>query len=594
MTLQSYENARKYAPTYIKNVKIVLSLRRLGAIANLYRKDIQYKPTNITIKMKKSIKLMAAVLFGFAAIACSSPEKMAEMAENVTVKSAPAVLEVVAGEINASVTVTYPEDYFHPKAILEVTPVIVFEGGEAKMEPFMFQGEKVQDNYQVVPSAGATVTKNVKFAYTPGMEKSYLELRGVVKYKNKTIDLPTKKVADGANTTYMLICKKGNLPLKADNYQEVIKQTEEGQVLYQINSSVVRNSQTKSQSVKDFLAAVEAVKAHERKTLVSTDVVAYASPDGKEDQNNKLSDNRSKSAEKAFNKVTKKNPVEGPVNVQSVGEDWAGFQELVAESDLQDKELIIRVLSMYSDPAVREQEIKNMSAVYSTLAKEVLPELRRARFIANVEFTNYTNAELLQLIEDNIDVLDETAILRAATLVKENDQKVALYKKAAEKFNSNTAQYNLAVTYLKMEDVAKAKAALNSCEKDGDWYNAMGVVALRENNIDAAAEYFANSDAKAAKANLAVIDILDGDYKAAAAKLGDCKCFNAALAQLLVGNNAPAAALKCECPNAAYLRAVAAARQGNAAAVKSNLEAAKKCEKLAARAAKDVEFAQYK
>ena len=126
---------------------------------------------------------MAAVLFGFAAIACSSPEKMAEMAENVTVKSAPAVLEVVAGEINASVTVTYPEDYFHPKAILEVTPVIVFEGGEAKMEPFMFQGEKVQDNYQVVPSAGATVTKNVKFAYTPGMEKSYLELRGVVKYK---------------------------------------------------------------------------------------------------------------------------------------------------------------------------------------------------------------------------------------------------------------------------------------------------------------------------------------------------------------------------------------------------------------------------
>ena len=158
-------------------------MRRLGAIANLYRKDIQYKPTNITIKMKKSIKLMAAVLFGFAAIACSSPEKMAEMAENVTVKSAPAVLEVVAGEINASVTVTYPEDYFHPKAILEVTPVIVFEGGEAKMEPFMFQGEKVQDNYQVVPSAGATVTKNVKFAYTPGMEKSYLELRGVVKYK---------------------------------------------------------------------------------------------------------------------------------------------------------------------------------------------------------------------------------------------------------------------------------------------------------------------------------------------------------------------------------------------------------------------------
>ena len=544
--------------------------------------------------MKKSIKFLASALLGLAAVACSSPEKMAEMAERVIVTSDPAVLEVVGGEIDATVTVTYPEDYFHPKAILEVTPVIVYDGGEAKHESFMFQGEKVKNNYQVVPSEGATVTKKVKFAYVPGMEKSHLELRGTVRYKAKSVDLPVKKVADGANTTYMLVCKNGKVDYKADGYQEIIKQTAEGQILYQINSAYVRNNQLKSQSIKDFQAALDEIKANERKNLVSTDVVAYASPDGKEDQNNKLSDNRSKSAEKAFGKVTKKHPVDAPVNVQSVGEDWEGFQELVAESDLEDKDLIIRVLSMYSDPAVREKEIKNMSAVYTTLAKEVLPELRRARFIANVEYTNFTNAELLQLIEENIDVLDETALLRAATLVKENDQKVALYKKAAEKFNSNTAQYNLAVTYIKMDKLADAKTALNKCEKDSDWYNAMGVVALREDNIDAAAEYFANSDTKAAKANLAVIDIIDGDYKAAAAKLGDCKCFNAALAQLLVGNNAPAAALKCESPKAAYLRAVAAARQGNAAAVKSNLETAKKCEELAARAAKDVEFAQYK
>ena len=544
--------------------------------------------------MKKSIKFLAAAILGLAAVACSSPEKMAEMAERVIVTSNPAVLEVVGGEINADITVTYPEDYFHPKAILEVTPVIVFEGGESKHEPFMFQGQKVKNNYQVVPSEGATVTKKVKFAYVPGMEKSHLELRGTVKYKAKSADLPVKKVADGANTTYMLACQKGKVDYKADGYQEIIKQTAEGQILYQINSSYVRNNQLKSQSIKDFQAALDEIKANERKNLVSTDVVAYASPDGKEDQNNKLSDNRSKSAEKAFNKVTKKNPVDAPVNVQSIGEDWVGFQELVAESDLADKDLIIRVLSMYSDPAVREKEIKNMSAVYSTLAKEVLPELRRARFIANVEYTNYTNEELLQLIEDNIDVLDETALLRAATLVKENDQKVELYKKAAKKFDSNTAQYNLAVTYVKMDKLGQAKNALESCQKDADWYNAMGVIALREDNLDAAAEYFANSDTKAANANLAVIDILDGDYKAAAAKLGNCKCFNAALAQLLVGNNAPAAALQCESPKAAYLRAVAAARQGNAAAVKSNLEAAKKCEELAARAAKDIEFAQYR
>ena len=544
--------------------------------------------------MRKNINFLFAVALGFAAIACSSPEKMAEMAENVTVKCEPAVLEVVGGEIDATVSVTYPEDYFHPKAVLEVTPVIVYEGGEVAMEPYMFQGEKVEDNYEVVPSAGATITKKVHFEYVPGMEKCYLELRGVVSHKNKSTDLPSKKVADGANTTYMLVCKNGKLDLKADGYQEIIKQTAEGQILYQINSSTVRNSELKGQSVKDYQAALDEILANERKTLVSTDVVAYASPDGKEDQNAKLSDNRSKSAEKAYGKVVKGKEVSGDVNVTSVAEDWEGFQELVAASDLEDKDLIIRVLSMYSDPAVREQEIKNMSAVYSTLAKEVLPELRRARFIANVEYTNFTNEELLQLIDENIDVLDETALLRAATLVKENDQKVELYKKAAKKFDSNTAQFNLAVTYINMDKLGQAKDALAKCEKDGDWYNAMGVIALREDNIDAAAEYFANSDAKAAKANLAVIDILDGDYKAAAQKLGECKCFNAALAQLLIGNNAPAAAFKCDCPKGAYLRAVAAARKGDAAAVKSNLEAASKCEDLAARAAKDIEFAQYR
>ena len=544
--------------------------------------------------MRKNINFLFAVALGFAAIACSSPEKMAEMAENVTVKCEPAVLEVVGGEIDATVSVTYPADYFHPKAVLEVTPVIVYEGGEVKMEPYMFQGEKVEDNYEVVPEAGSTVTKKVHFEYVPGMEKCYLELRGVVSHKKKTVDLPTKKVADGANTTYMLVCQKGKLDLKADGYQEIIKQTAEGQILYQINSATVRNSQIKGQSVKDYQAALDEILANERKTLVSTDVIAYASPDGKEDQNAKLSDNRSKSAEKAYGKVVKGKEVPGDVNVTSVAEDWEGFQELVAASDLEDKDLIIRVLSMYSDPAVREKEIKNMSAVYSSLAKEVLPELRRARFIANVEYKNFTNEELLDLIEENIDVLDVTALLRAATLVKENDQKVDIYKKAVEKYESAAAQYNLAVTYIKMDELAKAEKALEGLEKDADWNNAMGVIALRKNELDAAAEYFALAGTETAKENAAVIDILDGDYEAAAAKLAGAEGFNAALAQLLVGNNAPAAALECKCAKAAYLRAVAAARQGNAEAVKTNLEAAGECEKLAERAAKDVEFAQYR
>ena len=539
---------------------------------------------------------MTAAVLGIAAVACSSPKKMAEQAENVVVKSDPAVLEVVAGKIEASVAVTYPADYFHPKAILEVTPVIVYEGGEAKMAPFYFQGEKVTDNYEVVPSSGATITKKVSFDYVPGMEKSYLELRGVVKYGKKTVDLPTKKVADGANTTYMLVCKDGKVDYKADNYQEIIKQTAEGQVLYTINSANVRDSQLKSESVKNFLAALEEIKANERKTITSTDVVAYASPDGGEKLNTKLSDNRSKTAEKAFSKVTKKNKVDAPVNVQSIGQDWEGFKELVAQSDIEDKDLIIRVLSMYSDPAVREQEIKNMSMVYKTLAKEVLPELRRARFIANVEFTNYSADELLSLIEENIDVLDEEALLRAASLVKDSKAKVKVYSKAVEKFNSARAQYNIAVVYLNDKDLKNAKAALAKVsEKDADWQNAMGVVALREGKNADAAKYFAASGNKTSKVNSAVLDILNGKYAEAAAKLEGGKCGNTALAYILTGKlDKAAAAIKCDCPKGAYLKAIIAARQGKAADVKANLKKASECKELAARAAKDIEFAQYR
>ena len=548
--------------------------------------------------MKKSFKFLSAAVLGLAAVACSSPEKMAEMAENVSVQCDPAVLEVVAGKINATVTVTYPADYFHPKAILEVTPVIVYEGGEAKMEPFVYQGEKVVDNYKVVPSDGSTVSEKVSFDYVPGMEKCYLELRSVVKYKNKSAEFPTRKVADGANTTYMLVDKSGKVDYKADNYQEIIKQTAEGQILYTINSSVVRNSQLKSDSIKDFQAAIDEIKGNERKEIVSTDIVAYASPDGGEELNSKLSGKRSETAEKAFGKVTKNHEVEAPVNVKSIGQDWEGFKDLVSKSDIEDKDLIIRVLSMYSDPAVREKEIKNMSAVYKTLAKEILPELRRARFIANVEFTNYSNEELLDLIESNIDILDEEALLRAAAVAKSTDTKVTVYKKAIEKYGSTRAQYNLAVAYLNSDKLSDAKAALAKVsEKDADYQNAMGVVALREGNYAEAAKCFSAAGNQTSKENLAVLDILNGKYADAAAKLANATgcCHNKTLAYILAGQlDKAAASAKCASPSVSYLKAVIAARQGNANAVKENLRAAGKDSKLAERAAKDIEFAQYR
>ena len=547
--------------------------------------------------MKKAVRIIAAAVLVLSAVACSSAKKMAELADNVIVKCDPAVLECIGGSIDPTVTVSYPANYFHPKAILEVTPVIVYDGGEAKMSPLMYQGEKVKDNYKMVPKAGGTVTEKLHFDFVEGMEKSHLELRGVAKYKGKSIKLPTKKVADGVNTTYMLVKAAGLVPLQADGYEAILKQTAEGQILYRVNSAEVQNKQLKSESIKNFQNALDEIKNNERKTLVGTEVVAYASPEGGQKLNQKLSDNRSKTADKAWDKVVKGKDVTDP-EVRSIGQDWEGFQELVQNSDIRDKDLILRVLSMYSDPAVRESEIKNMSSVYSELKNDVLPELRRARFIANVEFKNYTAEELLQMIDNDSDVLDEPALLHAATLVNDLDKKVKLYNKAITKYDSDKARFNLGVAYLNAGDLKNAAKAFANVEtKDGDLNNALGVLALRNGDLASATSYFKKAGTDAAKANQGIVDICSGNYDKAAQELADAKgcCHNTVLAYILTNQLDKASkAAKCKDAKVNYLRAIIAARQGKMDEVKANLDLVAKQDKaLAERATKDVEFAEY-
>ena len=547
--------------------------------------------------MKKAVRILAAAVLVLGAVACSSAKKMAELADNVIVSCNPAVLECIGGSIDPTVTVTYPANYFHPKAILEVTPVIVYDGGEAKMAPLMYQGEKVKDNYKVVPKAGGTVSEKLHFDFVDGMEKSHLELRGVAKYKNKSIKLPTKKVADGVNTTYMLVKAGGIVPLQSDGYEAILKQTAEGQILYKVNSADVRNSELKGQSIKNFQNALDEIKNNERKTLVGTEVVAYASPEGGEKLNRKLSDNRSKTADKAWDKVVKGKDVADP-EVRSIGQDWEGFQELVQNSDIRDKDLILRVLSMYSDPAVRESEIKNMSSVYTELKNDVLPELRRARFIANVEFKNYTADELVKMIDDDIDVLDEPALLHAATLVNDLDKQVKIYNKAINKYDSDKARFNLGVAYLNAGDLQNASKAFAKVEnKNEDLNNALGVIALRNGDYATATSYFKKAGTNIAKANQGVIDILSGDYNKAVEDLKDAPgcCNNTVLAYILTNQlDKASAAAKCKDARVNYLRAVIAARQGKMDEVKTYLDQVAKQDKaLAERATKDVEFAEY-
>lgn len=548
---------------------------------------------------RNSLKLLGLLLLGLVVAACSNPKKMAKMASLVSTECNPQVLEAVAGKIQANYTVTFPEKYFAKKAVLEITPVMVYDGGEVAGPVFTLQGESILENNQVVSfENGGSFSTTAVFDYVPGMEKAVLELRATVYNKSrlkKFVYPEPFKIADGTNTTYMLVKTQGTPSFEADKYQKIIAETKEAQVLYLINKYDVRGNQLKKEDIKALSQYLVDLKSDERRTLKSNDIVAYASPDGAETLNNKLSENRSKSAEKAFNRtINKKAKSDAPVNVKSIGEDWNGFQELVNESNIEDKELILRVLSMYSDPAVREREIKNMSSVYESLAKQILPELRRARFIANVEYKNYTDEELLEMINNDMDALDEEALLYTATLVKSNDVKIALYEKAAKKFNSDRAYNNIAAVKLSEGKTNEAKSALNKMSvKSASYYNNMAVVAMQNKDFKAAAGYLAQSNVPEAKANKAVLAILAGNYPSAVSLLDGTNSFNEALANVLVKNEAKALSiLKNNCACQSYLRAVIAARKGDAATVNKELAVAKQSEALAKRAEKDIEFAK--
>lgn len=553
--------------------------------------------------MKKALYSLALATIAFCAISCASAEKMAKDAENVKVLCTPELLILKGGKVETDVTVTCPKNYFNPKAIVEVTPVIVYDGGEEALDVLCFQGEKVQNNYRTVAKNGGVVNQHLCFNYKDGMAKSYLELRGRCTVNNgKTwVTLPTKKVAEGCNITETL-AGRGFYSAKDSGYQSILTRQTEGHVMYNINSSEVRGSELKNQSIKDFLAAIKELSDNGREELASIDVVAYASPDGKEDFNNKLSDNRSRTADKAFKQITKKsnlNDVEK--NVKSVGEDWDGFKQLVFNSNIEDKDLILRVLSMYNDPRLRENEIRNMSSVFEDLAKDILPQLRRARFIANIEHRNYSDAELLDLVANDIDALDENALLKTAELTADKDSKKTIYNKAVEKFGSKTALFNLAVLALdcgKCGNVEDAEKYLANCDaSDADVINLKGVCQMRKGNLDEAEKIFKNlGDDENATKNLGLVELLRGNYSEAMAKCGN-KGVDAGVAHLLAKDIAGAidAVKDCNCPKAHYLRAIALNRLGKVTEAKAALEQATTgCKCLAKRAETDVELANLK
>lgn len=544
--------------------------------------------------MKKFTGFLAlcAMVLAFASCSASRAEQM-KLAEKVSVSSNPEVLALVGDKIPADITVTFPAKYFHPAAILEVTPVLVYEGGEQVGKTFKYQGEKVKDNYRVIASnVDNSVTEKVAFDYVPGVEKSYLELRSVAYYKNKTIEIPAIKVADGCNVTQLFASTEGEYSFKKDNYKEVISESAEGQVMYDYNSATIKRSELRSDSVKELQAALDEIASDPRYTVTGTRVVAYASPEGGQQYNAKLSDKRAESAKKAWDKVTGGMKTDD-IQVKSMGQDWDGFKEAVQNSNIEDKELILRVLSMYSDPAVRESEIRNMSKVYTEINKNVFPELRRARFIADVDYKNFSDDELKELADKAVDVLDEEGLLRVASIISNADRKAELYKIAVSKFGSDRAQFNLAVLSLNAGKPDQAASLLKKVSKvDGDVNNALGVCELQKGNLDAAADFFRKAGTTEAKANLGTIDILKGNYDAAVKNLEGTGSHNLAVAYILTNQLDKAEkSITCKCARSNYLRAVIAARRGNSSDVEKYLA---QTGKMKEKAEKDVEFADFR
>ena len=556
------------------------------------------KKSYLCIIMKRILTFaaLAALVLMSASCAKSRLEQM-QLAKNVVINCNPEVLEIKGGQIPATLTVTCPKDYFHPKATMDVTPVLVYEGGEISAPVLQYQGDKVKDNYKVVSSAGATVTERLKFAYVPGCEKAHLELRGVVHFKNKDYPVDAIKVADGCIATYQLADLDGVYELKPDGYKEVLERTTEARILYDVNSDKVKKSEMETYAMDGYRYRLGKLQEDERTTVKGTQIVAYASPEGGKDYNAKLSDKRAGSAQKAWDQIakdTKEIEVTG-VEVKSMGQDWEGFQEAVSKSNIEDKDLILRVLSMYSDPAVRESEIRNMSQIYSEINKSVFPELRRARFVTSSEFRNYDNKELLEMADKNgLDGFDESAILRLAAISEARNSKETLYKYAIEKFNSDTARYNLAMLYLDEGRTSLAGAYLGKIKNpDADVLSATGVVAMRNEDYVQAAKCFEKAGNDKAKENVVVMNIIKGDYSAAATAARGMKGCNAALANLLNGNpDAASEALTCKCAKANYIRAIIAARKGQTEEARKYLDdACAKKPALKERAERDIEFA---
>ncbi len=570
--------------------------------------------------MKKLMRLsMVLVAASLAFTSCNCFKKMAKNREDVKLTVAPEILTLNNGIVAADINVTFPVEYFNKKAVIKVTPVIVFEGGEVAGTTHYYQGSKVDDNYTVVDKKnGGNFTQHVEFPYDPRMDQSELQLRAEIKCPGgkckeftlvnlNTGAIPTKEqtavlagndeaakaalakefgltVAYGVNTLQKDL-KYGDLMEEMDNnFKRITTVVDKTDLLYAINSSVVTKKNERNANLDAFKANVDETMQNDRATQ-NIAVKGYASPDGPVKFNDKLSKARSESGKKVVAKLLKDSGLD--IDAAAYGEDWDGFKELVEQSNIKDKDLILQVLSLYNSPAERETEIKNMSSVFEELKEEILPELRRSQIVNTTDLQGKTDEEIMAAYRNGGELSAEEYLFAAQVLVENPEEQIAILTAASKKYNDARIWNNLGVAQTKAGD---KEAALKSFEKAAklDSSAALNKNLLLANlancNTAEAKKYAAAADSEAKAAMAAA----EGNYKSAAAGL---EGYNKAIA--LVQSNDLAGAKKAiakdNSAEADYLRAVIAVKEGDLKSAEAQLKSAtSKNPELAKKAASDV------
>lgn len=543
--------------------------------------------------------LMLAAILAFSS--CSN--KLKPLTEEY-IKAEPQPLEAIGGQVPVTINATIPAKWFNKKAVVTVTPVLRYAGGEAWGTAYTYQGEKVKGNNQVVPyKEGANVTMKSSFAYKPEMKKSELYLTFDAKIKNKTVKLPDVKIGEGVIATSELVdAATANAAIAADKFQRIIKEAHDASIMFLIQQAELRSKELKKEEVSDWKDLVKNADEAPNQN-VAIEIQAYASPDGGVKLNTGLAERREKNTDKYLAKELKKMKVDVPVDAKYTAQDWEGFQELVSKSNIQDKDLVLRVLSMYSDPEQREKEIKNISSVFSTLAEEILPKLRRSRLVANIEIIGKSDDEITALAKNDPKALNVEEILYAATLTKDNAEKARIYNKASELYpNDYRTWNNVGMMAFRAGDLAKAEQMFNkanSVKNNPESNMNLGLIALTKGDQAKAQQLFGSASGVAELSEaLGVLYLKQGEWAKAANSFGSVKSNNAALAQILTKDYSKASQTlnAVPAPDAitSYLKAIVAARTNDANGVVSNLKAAiAKDSSLAKEAANDLEFAKY-